>query len=113
VHELSIALSIVAIAEEEVKKAGRSQVEEIVLEIGSLAGVEPLALDFAWQEAVKLTVLEKAACLIENKQGRARCLDCNREFALTWWYDPCPACQGFRKQLLQGQEISIKSLIMV
>ena len=111
-HELSVALSIVEIAEEEVKKAGRTQVEEIVLEIGRLAGVEEAALEFAWQEAVKHTVLEKAACLIQNKAGIARCLKCNQEFELSYMYDLCPYCHDFRKQIIQGKEINIKSLLL-
>lgn len=112
-HELSIALSIVETAEEEVKKAGGSLVEEIVLEIGDLAGVEQNALDFAWQEAVKHTVLEQAKCVVENKAGIARCLNCQKEFSLSYIYDLCPACDDFRKELLQGKEIRIKSLIII
>ena len=37
-HELSIAKSIVEIAEAEVKKASAQRVEEIQLDIGRLAG---------------------------------------------------------------------------
>lgn len=112
-HELSIALSIVEIAEEEVKKAGGNQVEEIVLEIGDLAGVEQEALDFAWKEAVKQTVLEQAKYVVENKAGIARCLNCQKEFILTYIYDLCPSCNDFRKELLQGKEIRIKSLTIM
>jgi hydrogenase nickel incorporation protein HypA/HybF len=110
VHELSLALSIVEIAEEEVKKAGQRQVETIVLEIGTLAGVEKAALDFAWQEAVKHTVLEQAECIIEDITARARCLHCNREFDLAFLYDLCPFCSNPAKELIQGNEIRIKSL---
>ena len=112
-HELSIALSIVEIAEEEISKAGRAGAEEIVLEIGSLAGVDTQALDFAWKEAVLNTVLEKAACLIETIAGKARCLNCNSVFELSFLYDPCPFCQDFRKELLQGKEIRIKSIAII
>ncbi|WP_164891181.1 hydrogenase maturation nickel metallochaperone HypA/HybF [Botryobacter ruber] len=109
-HELSIALTIVEIAEEEVKKAGLTSVGKIVLEIGNLAGVETEALAFAWQEAVKQTVLEKAEYLVEHTTGSARCLSCNSAFELAFIYDCCPCCGGFRKELLQGKEIRIKSL---
>lgn len=111
-HELSIALSIVETAEEEVRKAGGQQVEEIVLEIGNLAGVEEEALDFAWTEAVQQTVLEKATCVIEKKEGKALCLNCQKQFILTRIYDLCPACGDFRKELLQGKEIRIKSIVI-
>lgn len=59
-HELSIVLSIVDIAEQQVALNDAQSVEEIELEIGQLAGVEWDALDFAWEAATKHTVLEKA-----------------------------------------------------
>ncbi|MDX5420205.1 MAG: hydrogenase maturation nickel metallochaperone HypA [Hymenobacteraceae bacterium] len=112
-HELSIALSIVEIASEEVKNTGGKQVEEIVLEIGDLAGVQQEALDFAWKEAVKQTVLEQAKYKVENKAGIAKCLNCQKEFTLTYIYDLCPTCSDFRKELIQGKEIRIKSLTII
>ena len=112
-HELSIALSLVETAEEEVKKAGGVQVEEIVLEIGELAGVEQDALNFVWEEAVKGTVLEQASYKVEHTPGKSRCLDCQKEFTLTYIYDICPFCSSFRKELLQGKEIRIKSITII
>ncbi|GAA4435939.1 hydrogenase maturation nickel metallochaperone HypA [Pontibacter saemangeumensis] len=112
-HEFYIALSIVETAELEVKKAGGNLVEEIVLEIGDLAGVEEEALEYAWEEAVKQTILEKARCTIEKKSGIARCLNCQQEFTLSFAYDICPSCNGFRKELLQGKEIRIRSLTIL
>ena len=106
-------MSIVETAGEEVKKAGGKQVEEIVLEIGDLAGVEEEALAFAWQEAVKQTVLEMARYRVEKKPGKARCLSCQHEFRLAFAYDLCPSCNGFRKELLQGKEIRIRSLTIL
>ena len=111
-HELSIVISIIEIVEEEVKKAGRSQVEKIVLEIGRLAGIEEAALDFAWKEAIVHTVLGKAELSIDYITGKARCLNCNQDFELTNIYDLCPTCAAFRKELVQGKEIRIKSLII-
>ena len=39
-HELSVAMGIVKIAETETEKAGAREVEAIELEIGTLAGIE-------------------------------------------------------------------------
>jgi hydrogenase nickel incorporation protein HypA/HybF len=55
--------------------------------------------------------LERAELIKEYKTGKARCLHCNREFAIIHIYDPCPFCAAFSKELIQGKEISIKSLI--
>ena len=59
-HELSIALGIVKIAEDESAKANANSVKVIELEIGSMSGIEMDSLDFAWPVAVKDTVLENA-----------------------------------------------------
>ena len=52
-HEMSIVMSIVNIAEKEAQKAHVSQFAAIDMEIGTLAGIEFDALDFVWQAAVE------------------------------------------------------------
>jgi len=59
-HELSVAIGIVNIAEKETQKANKKRVELIELEIGSLSGVELDSLEYVWNVAVKGTVLEGA-----------------------------------------------------
>ncbi|MDP2089771.1 MAG: hydrogenase maturation nickel metallochaperone HypA [Flavobacteriaceae bacterium] len=109
-HELSIALGIVKIAEDETKKAKASRVESIELEIGVLAGVEFEALNFVWEVAVKGTVLEKAHKQINIINAKGKCIDCDTVFELKNHYDACPNCQSFFKSILQGKELRVKSL---
>ena len=59
-HELSIARSIVQLSEQQAREHHSSQIEEVELEIGRLAGVELQTLEFAMESAVKGTLLEKA-----------------------------------------------------
>mgnify|MGYP005749221545 CR=1 FL=1 len=94
-------------------KAGGSIIEEVVLEIGDLAGVEQEALEFAWKEAVRQSALEQATCTIERLEGIAKCLNCMHEFSLNYLYDICPACSDLKKELLQGKEIRIKSITII
>jgi hydrogenase nickel incorporation protein HypA/HybF len=109
-HELSIALGIVKIAEEEMAKAGSKQIEAIELEIGTLAGIEFESLDFVWPMAVKNTVLENAEIKIEIIQARAKCIDCDTIYPIENIYDACTGCGSFFKALLQGKELRVKSL---
>ncbi len=110
-HELSIAMNIVEIAEEESKKAGTSTVSEIELEIGTMAGVVIEALDFALAEAKKNSVLSNAKFIINNIHAKARCLDCNHEFDVEELFTPCPKCNSFRNEVIQGKELKVKRLI--
>lgn len=111
-HELSIVLSIVDIAAAETSKAGAQKVDRIDLEIGKLAGIQIDALEFVWDAAVKNTVLQKAERHIHHITGKARCNDCGTEFPLQQLYDACPHCGQYFNDLLQGQELRIKSLVV-
>jgi hydrogenase nickel incorporation protein HypA/HybF len=109
-HELSIVMGIVDIAEEQVRKAGAHTVDRIELDIGSLAGIELDALDFAWDAATRDTVLAKAIRDIHHIQAKARCCDCGHEYPIEQVFDPCPACGEIFSDVVQGQELRVKAL---
>ena len=112
-HELSVAMGIVKIAESETRKAGAREVEAIELEIGTLAGIEFEALDFVWPIAVRDTVLEHAEKRVEVVEGKARCMDCDTEFQLSRYYDSCPQCRSNLKAILRGKELRVKALEVI
>lgn len=112
-HEMSIAMGIVKIAEDETRKAQARKVERIELEIGTLAGIEFSALDFVWPAAVRDTVLEAAERQVDVIRGRARCMDCDTEFEMEQFYDACPRCKSNLKAILRGKELRVKALEVV
>jgi hydrogenase nickel incorporation protein HypA/HybF len=109
-HELSIAMGIVDIAEKETAKAKANKVDIIELEIGTLAGIEFDALEFVWPSAVKNTVLEYATKKITIIHGEGQCSDCDTIFKLDNIYDACPNCKGYLKGIIKGKELLVKSL---
>lgn len=109
-HEMSIALGIVKIAEQEVIKRQAKYVSEIVLEIGELSGVELDSLDFIWPAAVKETVLESANRVVDYKQGKASCIDCDTKFDVHSLSDECPKCGSYFKSIVQGKEMRVLTL---
>ncbi len=112
-HELSIAMGIVEIAENETKKANAKSVSLIELEIGTLSGIEISSLEFVWPMAVKDSVLEKAERKIEIITAKAVCVDCDQEFELEQHYDVCPNCGSYFKSILKGREMRVKALEVV
>ncbi|MCB0586856.1 MAG: hydrogenase maturation nickel metallochaperone HypA [Phaeodactylibacter sp.] len=112
-HELSIVMSIVDSAREQVAKYNAARVERIGLEIGTLAGIEPDALEFAWEAAVPGTVLEGAERHIHYVQARAKCAGCGNEFDIQQLFEPCPLCGEYFSDLLQGQELRIKTMTLL
>ena len=111
-HELSIVMSIVDIAEEEVKKAHAQKVDAIELEIGTQAGIEWDALEFSWSAAVKHTVLSDADRIVDKVQAIAKCTNCDGEFQVHEPYQPCPICKSPFVTYLKGKELRIKSLVV-
>ncbi|MCA0153358.1 hydrogenase maturation nickel metallochaperone HypA [Winogradskyella vincentii] len=109
-HELSIAMGIVDIAEKETTKANANKVNLIELEIGTLAGIEFEALDFVWSSAVKGTILENAKKKITKVNGSAKCHDCSMVFQLDDLIENCPSCKSYAKTIIQGKELVVKSL---
>lgn len=112
-HELSIAMGIVKIAEDETAKVEESKVTKIELEIGQLAGIEIDSLNFVWESAVRDSVLEKAKKEITIIPGKAKCADCDTEFYLENIYDSCPKCNSNFKGILQGKELRVKALEVI
>jgi hydrogenase nickel incorporation protein HypA/HybF len=111
-HELSIAYSIIDIAESEARKANAKSIKSIELEIGKLAGIEYESLEFALQAAIQSTMLEHATIEVDKPDGRAKCNACNQEFIITQLFEQCPVCQGYNLNIIRGKELRVKSLIV-
>lgn len=109
-HEFSIAMGIVRIAENETQKAKAKSVTLIELEIGKLSGIEIDSLEFVWPMAVKDSVLEHAKRKIDIISARAVCVDCDTEFGVEHHYDICPECGSYFKNILSGREMRVKAL---
>lgn len=111
-HELSIVMSIIDIAESNAQQASSNSIEEIELEIGELSGIDLSSFDFAWQQAVKGTMLEQAVKKIDLIKGEATCLDCDHTFAVKKYYDACPLCGGHLLNIRSGKELRVKSVVV-
>ena len=111
-HELSIAMSIVEICTEEAKKAKAEKVTRVELEVGSLSGIEPDALEFSWDVAVKDSPVDGASLIIHKIDASARCNDCEKEFEIDNIYDPCPYCGNFSFEISKGKELLIRKLMV-
>lgn len=112
-HELSVAMGIVRIAQEELAKTTAKKIELIELEIGDLAGIELDSLEYVWEAAVQGTVLESAKKKIHRVAGMGICLDCDQKFEMERHFDSCPKCSSFLKKIVQGKELRVKALEVI
>lgn len=111
-HELAIAQSIVALAEEQARQHQAAAIEELELEIGRLSGVEIPTLEFALESAVKGSLLEEARIVRHYIDGEARCVECDTCYPLPTLLTPCPHCGSWYFQLLKGKELRVKSIVI-
>jgi len=109
-HELSIAMNIVELAEEAALKKNAISISRVALDIGSLSGIEYDALTFAMEEAVKDSMLAKASIEYNIIEAVAVCEDCCNEFVSDDYFKTCPICNSLNTSLIKGKELKIKAI---
>src|SRR4051794_33943463 len=81
-HELSIAMSIVDVAEEQIKENGGSRVNAVHLKLGMLSGVVKEALLSSYELACEGTPLAGSRLMIEEVPVIAFCPKCDASHAV-------------------------------
>ncbi|MBT8268862.1 MAG: hydrogenase maturation nickel metallochaperone HypA [Flavobacteriaceae bacterium] len=70
------------------------------------------SLDFVWPSAVENTILHSAKRTINTIPGQASCLECHVDFKIENHFDNCPECGSPFKEIVQGRELRVKSLLV-
>src|SRR5262249_285326 len=78
-HELSIALSMIEMADDEVVVRGGGRVTALHLKLGPLSGVVKEALEFSYEIACQGTTLEGSRLVIEDVPVMIRCSGCRQD----------------------------------
>lgn len=111
-HELSIAQSIVELAEDVAIKEQAESIKSIEIEIGTLSGVVQDALEFALDVTVKNTMLNNAKIKYLKIEGKADCIVCNFQFNMNDLLALCPKCKQANFKIVDGKQLRIKSLVV-
>ena len=109
-HELSIAMNIVDMAQEEAERRS-VQVDAVHLELGALSGVVKEALLFSYEVACGGTILEGSRLVVKDIPVEVFCPSCELPKTLKsmqWFY--CPDCGAATSQILHGKELVITAL---
>jgi hydrogenase nickel incorporation protein HypA/HybF len=110
-HELSIAMSIVEMAQEEAELRGGAQVQAVHLRLGLLSGVVKEALLSSYELACHSTPLEGSHLLIEEIAVEVFCPHCAvpRLVRSIQWFC-CPECGTPTPTVLHGKELEVVAL---
>ena len=109
-HELSIMDSALNLALEQAQAAGAKRIHILRLRIGTLSGVVPEALHFAFEALAPGTLAEGGQLTIENIPARFWCRACNIEFQADDVFSECPDCHLPSGDLRAGREMEVASM---
>jgi hydrogenase nickel incorporation protein HypA/HybF len=110
-HELSIAMSIIDLAQEEIARRGPMHVTAIHLKLGALSGVVKDALLFSFAVACQDTPLRGSRLVVEEVPVVVYCPTCRarRGVQSIQWF-ACPECGTPTAEVLQGKELEVVAL---
>ncbi|MCK4535478.1 MAG: hydrogenase maturation nickel metallochaperone HypA [Desulfuromonadales bacterium] len=109
-HELSLTQSLVEIAVDHARREKAQAILSITMEIGSLSGAIPEAVEFAFDVCTRGTLAEGARLEIRRIPGRGRCLECGEETGMDFTTFTCPHCGSFALETFQGKEMRLVEL---
>lgn len=108
-HEMSIAVGLIDLAEEQARAANAGHINSLEVEIGALAGIETHSLSFCYETARRDTMCEQAQLIITELPGRGHCPACDTETDVDFFVALCPECNG-GLEIRQGRELRLRSL---
>jgi hydrogenase nickel incorporation protein HypA/HybF len=110
-HELSIALSMIEMAEEKALRLGGKRVSALHLKLGPLSGVVKEALEFSYEIACQGTTLEGSKLIIEDVPVMIHCSRCARdEFIESIQSLRCPRCGELNADVTQGRDLEVVAI---
>jgi hydrogenase nickel incorporation protein HypA/HybF len=110
-HELSIALSIVEMAQEAAEQRGEVQISAVHLRLGVLSGVVKEALLSSYEMACDDTPLKGSRLIIEEVPVVVFCPRCQAQRTLSSVQLFCCAeCGTPTSEVVQGKEIEVVAL---
>jgi hydrogenase nickel incorporation protein HypA/HybF len=109
-HELSIAMSIIDMAQEEAERRDVT-VDAVYIELGPLSGVVAEALQFSYEVACRGTALEGSRLVIQEVPIEVYCPACKAQKTLSsmQWFC-CPECGAPTSEVIHGKELVVTAL---
>ena len=110
-HEIGIVRSLCRTVTDCAEKNQVTEIAEIVCSCGELSLVIPKYVDDIYPVVVEeYPMLKNTKLTLETVPGLAECDDCDEIFNVVENRGYCPKCGSFEKQILSGQEFTIKEI---
>ena len=111
-HESSLAINIIDIAQTQCKERSCTMVDSVTIRLGKASGVLPESLEFAFNALKENTVAAKAKLIFEIIPVGGTCGSCNKQFESkdAPYILACPHCGSTTFEITKGREMEIVSL---
>jgi hydrogenase nickel incorporation protein HypA/HybF len=109
-HEQSLVRSLLSQVQNDVVPNASCRVDEVRVEIGPLAGVEPLLVQSAFEQLVESSSLRGARLVIDVVPLSAECTACAEEFDVERFRFRCPACGSPQVRVTRGDAFRLVSI---
>ena len=111
-HESSLAINIVEIAQEECRNRGCASVDSVTVRLGKASGVLPESLEFAFNALKENTIASKAKLIFEIVPVGGTCQSCQKTFEAhdVPYVLSCPHCGSTSFEISKGREMEVVSL---
>jgi hydrogenase nickel incorporation protein HypA/HybF len=112
-HEATLAVSLMDLIADAVRREGCSRAISATIEVGALSAVEPEALVQAIEVASMGGAHQGLRLVIERPMGAAHCMACGSAAVLASRAEPCPACGSHKLLVTGGEGLRLKDLEVV
>lgn len=109
-HEVSLVRSLLQQVAEIAAQQGAAIIEEVRVEIGPLAGVEPLLIQSAFVQLVAGSAAAGSQLVVDEVPLHLLCRACRADFMLEQFRFECPKCASRSVQVLSGDEFRLVSI---
>lgn len=111
-HEQSLVSALLAQVRQIAADHEADVVDEVVVEVGLLAGVEPLLMASAFERLATGTMFGKARLKIEQPALELRCRDCDWAFEVSDFALACPRCESGRTSVIRGDGLILRTVTL-
>ena len=108
-HELSLALDLVAAVERNIVP-GDERVVRVVVTVGAATGIEPESLRLAFRVVAAGTPADGAELTVTRSPARCWCIDCGTLFDSEDIVGRCPECGRLGGKMLSGDEVMLQAI---
>ncbi len=109
-HERSLVQTLIEQIDDELRQRGLKHLEEVRLEVGEFAGVEPQLMQLAFADLATDHWSQPVRLVWETKPLTARCQNCFQEFRVVRFRFRCPLCDHRQVEIVGGEGIRLVSL---